>query len=247
MGMDHQVVLTSFVRELDAQLLVTELQAEGIAAVIRKDDCGGMRPWITAERGIEVLIMEEDLAKAQGLLGITEQPELLQSERTKSMGCLSFLIAVAVSFSAGIGAVYVYHYLKYQQSGLVGFTYFEDRNSDGENDLEFQYGSTGEYLGGRRDDNFDGRWDSWWRVEEGVQVSSRHDSDFNGKTDCFNVYENGIIVEADWMPNEGPLVRKEIYKDGVLIKELVDEDQDGIFDLEIKNGPFMNELSRNKL
>lgn len=40
MGMDNQVVLTSFVYEMDAPVLVSELQAAGMDATVRMDDCG---------------------------------------------------------------------------------------------------------------------------------------------------------------------------------------------------------------
>lgn len=68
MSIDKIMVLTSFVNEMDAQVVVSELKAMGIEAMIRKDDCGGMRPMVTAERGVEVLVCERDLEQASEII-----------------------------------------------------------------------------------------------------------------------------------------------------------------------------------
>ncbi|MDF7801828.1 hypothetical protein P4C99_20285 [Pontiellaceae bacterium B1224] len=72
MSMDKIVVLTSFVNEMDAEVVVSELKAMGIDAMIRKDDCVGMRPMIAAERGVEVLVCERDFKQASEI--ISEDP-----------------------------------------------------------------------------------------------------------------------------------------------------------------------------
>jgi len=53
----------------DAELLRGALEASGIEAMIAADDAGGEMPGVLSERGVVVLVREEDLEAAIGLLG----------------------------------------------------------------------------------------------------------------------------------------------------------------------------------
>ncbi len=200
--MDHQVVLTSFVYEHDAELLAAELLAEGIDALVRKDDCGGMRPGITNERGVEVLVPAADLPTASEVLrrGESIAPETAPEAKRGNNGCLSFLITLLI----GLGAGYVLaHGVNYWQTGrvdLVGVRFFEDRNGDGEPDLVNFYGKGDQFIGGKSDENFDGKWDFWWKNENAIQTEFTRDSDFNGVVDARARYEHGVVAEVDWRP-----------------------------------------------
>lgn len=237
MGMDNQVVLTSFVYEMDAQVLVLELQAAGIDAVVRKDDCGGMRPAITNERGMEVLVPRADLERAQEILGqsgesASEASAAMQQERGRSSGCLAWAITLAIGLGAGFAGAHLINYAQTDQRRLVDWQDQHDRNGDGRMDIAFQYDKGDRYVGGRSDENFDGEWDCWWTFDGNVQMGSRADTDFNGVVDCISTYENGVVVQTDWTPNRSSVViRSERYKDGVLMEERIDEDSDGTFDV----------------
>jgi hypothetical protein len=61
-------VIRTFVNNFDAEMARSALEAAGIDAMIRSDDCGGTRPhlWLG---GVELLVRQEDAAEADELLG----------------------------------------------------------------------------------------------------------------------------------------------------------------------------------
>lgn len=61
------VVVRTFSNAVDAEVAVGALEASGIEGMIRRDDCGGMRPqlWLS---GVEVVVRAEDAARAAELL-----------------------------------------------------------------------------------------------------------------------------------------------------------------------------------
>jgi hypothetical protein len=120
-----------------------------------------------------------------------------------------------------------------------------DRNLDGKVDEWESFDREGRLEHVERDQNFDGRPDVWYFYENGSLVRSEQDTDFNGKPDWFSYYENGMLVRSDCRPNGSEVVvRRLIYKDGMLREEWVDEDQDGKFDYKILCDPFGNRSER---
>jgi len=68
--MDNRKLVTieTFVNELDAEVAKQHLQSHGIDAMISKDDCGGMRPWLQQQQGVVLQVFENDSAKAIKIL-----------------------------------------------------------------------------------------------------------------------------------------------------------------------------------
>ena len=64
------VTATTFLEEIQAELAKSKLDDEGIPCMIRKDDCGGMRPHLSFARPIELLVHEENLEKARKALSL---------------------------------------------------------------------------------------------------------------------------------------------------------------------------------
>jgi hypothetical protein len=232
MGMDNVVVLTSFVNEMDAQMVVLELQAAGIDAFIRKDDCGGMRPMITAERGIEVMVPKKDLARALEILELTQGEMLADSGSDNgSRRSISKIELIAVLVLGLIAGWFVHR--AYMEQFVFQDTYEVDRNGDGRIDEIWDYDKEGVCIGGRLDDNFDGAWDCWFNYLDGQLISSESDTDFNGVIDAHSTYLNGVLVLREIRPNgaENPICR-ETYQHGVFWREVLDTDQDGVMDTE---------------
>ena len=68
-GMDDPLrVIRTFVNNFDAEIARGALEAAGIDAMIRSDDCGGTRPHLWMG-GVQLLVREEDAAEADELLG----------------------------------------------------------------------------------------------------------------------------------------------------------------------------------
>lgn len=61
------VVVRTFLNNMEAELAYSALEAAGIHALIRRDDCGGVRPslWLS---GIALLVRADDAGDAIALL-----------------------------------------------------------------------------------------------------------------------------------------------------------------------------------
>jgi hypothetical protein len=62
------VSIETFNNELDAEVAKQHLQSHGIDAMVSKDDCGGMRPWLQERQGVVLQVFENDSAKADKIL-----------------------------------------------------------------------------------------------------------------------------------------------------------------------------------
>ncbi|MEI6092185.1 MAG: DUF2007 domain-containing protein [bacterium] len=61
--------LQSFSTRAEAELVCSLLRDEGIACIIKSDDCGGMRPNLAfATGGSQIYVDEKDYSKATQLL-----------------------------------------------------------------------------------------------------------------------------------------------------------------------------------
>jgi hypothetical protein len=62
------VTIKTFGNELDAKVARQHLKSHGIDATVSKDDCGGMRPWLQAQQGVVLQVLERDFQKATKVL-----------------------------------------------------------------------------------------------------------------------------------------------------------------------------------
>lgn len=70
---DDLRVVRTFLNSFEADVARSALDAAGIESMVRADDCGGMRPhfWML---GIELLVRDEDAARAEEVLGTEPIP-----------------------------------------------------------------------------------------------------------------------------------------------------------------------------
>lgn len=71
------VVIRTFLNAVEAEIAQTALEAAGIPAAVRADDCGGLRPHLQFG-GIALLVRTEDSARAEHVL--TADAEILPDE-----------------------------------------------------------------------------------------------------------------------------------------------------------------------
>ena len=69
------VVVRESLQESEAQVIVSLLESEGIDATINEDNAGDMLPPLEETRGVQVLVAEADLARAEEILAEFEQEE----------------------------------------------------------------------------------------------------------------------------------------------------------------------------
>lgn len=79
--MDDLQVIRTFINNVDAELARGALEAAGIDSMIRADDCGGTRPHLWMG-GVELLVRQEDTARAEEILG-TEPTQLDAGDAAK--------------------------------------------------------------------------------------------------------------------------------------------------------------------
>lgn len=109
----------------------------------------------------------------------------------------------------------------------------DDVNGDGLVDTEREYTPDGRVLLQIREDrNYDGLMDVRWIWQRGVLAYRDRDIDFNGVMDERTTFDGADRpFYIDLRPNgEGPVIRREVYREGVLWKILEDRDADNHFD-----------------
>jgi len=67
------VVVHTYLNKMDAELALSALEAAGIHALIRSDDCGGVRPslWLS---GIELMVRADEAEDAAAVLDTPSVP-----------------------------------------------------------------------------------------------------------------------------------------------------------------------------
>lgn len=65
---EKMVVIKIFSSETEAAIVRGRLESEGITAIITKDDGGGMLPPLQQSMGVKLLVNENDVKKAKGIL-----------------------------------------------------------------------------------------------------------------------------------------------------------------------------------
>jgi hypothetical protein len=62
------VALRSFSNQMDADIARQHLESAGIRGFVRKDDYGGLQPYLQAAQGVFLEVNEKDHAKAEEIL-----------------------------------------------------------------------------------------------------------------------------------------------------------------------------------
>lgn len=65
---DRLVVVRTFFDRFEADVAQSALEAAGIEAMIRSDDCAGLRPHMSMTNGVELLVREADVERATEVL-----------------------------------------------------------------------------------------------------------------------------------------------------------------------------------
>lgn len=67
---DELALLARYNSISEAGICKTALEAEGIAAMILRDDAGGMDPQLQLTQGVRLMVRRDDLGQARELLDI---------------------------------------------------------------------------------------------------------------------------------------------------------------------------------
>ena len=69
---DDLVILHVFPFEVEANIVKSMLDAEGISSALFKDDAGGMHPHLQPTRGVTLKVRSSDLKEAQTILAASD-------------------------------------------------------------------------------------------------------------------------------------------------------------------------------
>ena len=69
---NYQIAIRNYISEPPAIMDKMLLEGSGVEAIIQKDDCGGMRPYLQVMTGVQLLVAQEDVERAMEILKETE-------------------------------------------------------------------------------------------------------------------------------------------------------------------------------
>lgn len=69
--------LQRFPNEMVAEIARMALDAHGIPAIVSKDDCGGMEPYLQAGLGVRLLVHDANHAEARRILDTIDETETI--------------------------------------------------------------------------------------------------------------------------------------------------------------------------
>ena len=69
---DDLVILHVFPSEMEANIVKSMLDAEGIFAALFKDDAGGMHPHLQPTRGVTLKVRDSEFKEAQTILATSD-------------------------------------------------------------------------------------------------------------------------------------------------------------------------------
>lgn len=96
------------------------------------------------------------------------------------------------------------------------------------------------------DNNFDGKPDEFWTVQEDGTDLLQKDTDFNGIPDVFGTYKHEIIQQEEIRPNGSKFAtEREFFQHGVLTEIWRGGDSNGNFREVVRYDPFFNPISTN--
>jgi len=69
---DGMMIVQTFSNEIEGAMAQAKLRALGVAAWLKTDNCGGMRPHMELQEGVHLWVAETELAQARDILTTTE-------------------------------------------------------------------------------------------------------------------------------------------------------------------------------
>ena len=71
---EGMVAVATYINETEARCELGRLTASGIDAMVRTDNCGGMRPHFDLQQGVQLLVPEAEAERARELLTASTDP-----------------------------------------------------------------------------------------------------------------------------------------------------------------------------
>ena len=113
-----------------------------------------------------------------------------------------------------------------------------DRNHDGRIDARWLISWDGRAVQYEEDNDFDGRFE--WRFDVENELFSRGelDADGDGNPERVSQYRNGVITGQQYLTSGGRIAKREHYVTGLLASAEFDQDGDGVFERTVQYDAF---------
>lgn len=234
---------------LEAQMLHDLLLQEDISTRVDGAYLQGGVGELPANGLVRLMVEAEDYERARAVIRRWEATEVHEPasppDQRQNNGFSALLVGVLI----GVASTYLFLRAPLNNDGL-------DYNHDGVPDLIWRYSPSGTFLGSRADRNLDGKMDYVETADrQGHVVSAEADDDFDGvfesryrlRTGQYELgevdtdgdtlpnlryhYAHGVLSAVEFLnPYTGLPVRIEHYRLGALTTAEVDTDKDGTLD-----------------
>jgi hypothetical protein len=240
---------------LEAQMLHDLLKQEGIHTRVDGAYLQGGVGELPASSLVRLVVEDEDYEHAKAIIHrweATEVPEPNISAHKPRSNNLVFLVGVMI----GVVGSYLFFHVPVNNDGI-------DYNHDGILDQIWRYSASGTFLGSKvdrnldkkidyaetanknghivsaeSDDDFDGVFETRYRLRAGNFESAEVDTDGDTLTNLKSTYRNGVLSSTEYLnPYTGLPVRVEHYRLGMLTSAEVDTDKDGKLDTRFSYSP----------
>ena len=113
--------------------------------------------------------------------------------------------------------------------------YGEDRNRDAKDDTRWNYAWNGDAVLYEEDNDFDGRFEWRYEMDNGRLVRAVLDADFDGRPEQVWHYVSNVPSSAEYYyASGGRIVKRQFFKAGLLEAAEFDDDGDGVFERRVQ-------------
>lgn len=240
---------------LEAQMLHDFLKQEGIHTQVDGAYLQGAVGELPASGLVRLVVEDEDYEDAKAIIHKWEATEVSEPKTSAHKPRSNNLVFLAGSVIGVVGS-YLFFHMPLNNDGI-------DYNHDGILDQIWRYSASGTFLGSKvdrnldkkidytestnknghivsaeSDDDFDGVFETRYRLRAGNYESAEVDTDGDTLPNLKSTYRNGVLSSTEYLnPYTGLPVRVEHYRLGLLMSAEVDTDKDGRLDTRYNYSP----------
>jgi hypothetical protein len=244
---------------LEAQMLHDLLKQEGIHTRVDGAYLQGGVGELPASGLVRLVVEDEDYEHAKAIIHRWEATEISEPKAPAQKPRPGTLVVLLAGAMIGVVGSYLFFHVPVNNEGI-------DYNHDGILDQVWRYSASDTFLGSKldrnldkkidytetadnyghivsaeSDDDFDGVFETRYRLRAGNFESAEVDTDGDTLPNLKSAYRNGVLSSTEYLnPNTGLPVRVEHYRLGMLTSAEIDTDKDGRLDTRFSYSPTVD-------